>query len=216
MTDKNAAKPANRVDRRRARTRSALIGAGHKLFAAKSIDGVTIDEIVDAADVAKGSFYNHFDDKESLADTIVELVQGDCEREIYTANVAIDDADVRMARAMGVLIRYAKIHPDRYRAMVNLSKRRANIEAPINAGLRHDIEAGLKSGRFAGMSLKNGMLTVFGIMSTVVDYVATAPSSESPANVASEMSFLLLRALGTPGDRAAQIAADHLLDLFAP
>ena len=214
MREKDVAKPANRVDRRRARTRSALIGAGHKLFAAKSIDGVTIDEIVDAADVAKGSFYNHFDDKEGLADTIVELVQGDCEREIYAANADITDADARMARAMGVMIRYAKLHPDRYRAMVNLSKRRANTEAPINAGLRHDIEAGLKSGQFAGMSLKSGMLTVFGIISTVVDYIATAPDAESPAGLANEMAFLLLRALGTPGERAAQISAEAMTDLF--
>ena len=73
-------KPETRMDRRRMRTRSALMGAGQRLFAEKNIDGVTIDEIVDAADVAKGSFYNHFDGKESLADAIVELVQADCER----------------------------------------------------------------------------------------------------------------------------------------
>lgn len=203
-----------RVDRRRVRTRSALIGAGQKLFAAKSIEGVTIDDIVEAADVAKGSFYNHFDDKESLAGTIVELVQGDCEREVTLANSDVADAASRVARATAALIRYAKQHPDRYRSMVSLSKRRANIEAPINAGLRHDIEAGLESGQFSGISVQGGMLAVFGLIATAVEYLSTSKSTEAPSEIAREMAFMLLRALGAPPKRAQVIAQKAVEDLF--
>ena len=53
-----------RVDRRRERTRAALMRAGQVLFATRSVDAVSIDDIVAAAEVAKGSFYNHFPDKE--------------------------------------------------------------------------------------------------------------------------------------------------------
>lgn len=56
-----------RPDRRRQRTRAALLEAGRRLFAARSVEAVTIDDIVAAADVAKGSFYNHFTDREALA-----------------------------------------------------------------------------------------------------------------------------------------------------
>ncbi len=204
-----------RIDRRRVRTRSALIGAGQRLFAAKSIDGVTIDDIVEAADVAKGSFYNHFDDKESLADTIVELVQGDCEREVYAVNLDIEDAASRVARAMAALIRYAKVHPDRYRSMVSLSKRRANIDAPINAGLRHDIEAGLESGQFSGISVQGGILAVLGLIATAVEYLASSKSPNAPAEIANEMAFMLLRALGTTPKRALSVAEKAVHDLFA-
>ena len=61
------AQAARQVDRRRVRTRAALLRAGASLFATRSVDGVSIDDIVAAADVAKGSFYNHFPDKEALA-----------------------------------------------------------------------------------------------------------------------------------------------------
>jgi AcrR family transcriptional regulator len=208
-------KTETRVDRRRVRTRSALIGAGQRLFAAKSIDGVTIDDIVEAADVAKGSFYNHFDDKESLAGTIVELVHGDCEREVQLANTGITDPASRVARATAALIRYAKEHPDRYRSMVSLSKRRTNIEAPINAGLRHDIQTGLESGQFAGISVQGGMLAVFGLIATAVEHLSASKSPEAPAAIAREMAFMLLRALGTTPKRAQAIAEKAVEDLFS-
>lgn len=206
--------PETRVDRRRIRTRSALIGAGQRLFAVKSIDGVTIDDIVDAADVAKGSFYNHFEDKESLAGTIVELVQGDCEREVALANSGVSDAGSRVARATAAIIRYARQHPDRYRSMVSLSKRRANIEAPINRGLRSDIETGLTSGQFTSISVEGGMLAVFGIIATAVEYLATTKTSQPPAEIAREMAFILLRSLGTAPERAQVIADQAVSDLF--
>lgn len=216
MSKKPPTKTGNRIDRRRVRTRSALIGAGQKLFAARSIDGVTIDDIVEAADVAKGSFYNHFNGKESLADTIVELVQGDCEREVHAANLGIDSAAERVARAMATLIRYAKNHPDRYRSMVSLSKRRAEMDASINTGLRHDIEVGLKNGDFCEVSREAGMLAVFGLVATAVDHLAVSRPEQEPMRVAREMAFLLLRALGVDGTRAAAIAERAATDVFKP
>ena len=59
--------PTRRVDRRRARTRAALLKAGRTLLASRDVQGLSVDEIVAAADVAKGSFYNHFTDKDMFA-----------------------------------------------------------------------------------------------------------------------------------------------------
>ena len=193
-----------------------MIGAGQRLFASKAIEGVTIDDIVEAADVAKGSFYNHFDDKESLAGAIVELVHNDCEREVNLANHNISDAASRVARATAALIRYARQHPDRYRSMVSLSKRRTEIEAPINSGLRHDIEAGLLSGQFSGISVQGGMLAVFGLIATAVEHLSAAKSPEAPAAIAQEMAFMLLRALGVTSKRAHAIADKAVQALFDP
>ena len=90
--------------RRRQRTRSAIITAGQRLFAVRALESVSIDDIVAAADVAKGSFYNHFDHKEGLADTIVDVVQGDVEFHISVANRDIADAAVRVTRALAVVM----------------------------------------------------------------------------------------------------------------
>lgn len=201
-----------RVDRRRLRTRTALLGAGQRLFADRHIDGVTIDDIVEAADVAKGSFYNHFDGKESLADAIIELVQGDCEREVFAVNIDISDPAARVARAMAALIRYARQHPDRYQSMVNLAKRRADLNAPINAGARRDIDAGMASGQFSGITVEVGVLVMLSMIAQAVDY--TTQNACSHTRVARDMAFMLLRALGVDSTKAGTVADEAIVELF--
>ena len=47
----------SRTQRRRDQTRAALLAAGRRLFSERGIGEVTIQQITDSADVAKGSFY---------------------------------------------------------------------------------------------------------------------------------------------------------------
>lgn len=55
----------NRLERRKQRTRAALIKAAQTFIAAGKVN-VPVLEITQAADVGMGSFYNHFDSKEQL------------------------------------------------------------------------------------------------------------------------------------------------------
>ena len=48
-------------------TRQVLLDATQALLASRSMDALSVDEIVMRADVAKGTFYNHFSDKDALA-----------------------------------------------------------------------------------------------------------------------------------------------------
>ncbi|MCP3984398.1 MAG: TetR family transcriptional regulator, partial [bacterium] len=45
-------KPASRADRRRLRTRAALLSAAREVFASQGVGATTIQDITDAADVA--------------------------------------------------------------------------------------------------------------------------------------------------------------------
>src|SRR6476469_6016372 len=63
----------NRLDRRKARTRAALIRAAQTLIAEGRMN-VPILEITQAADVGMGSFYNHFDTKEQLLDAVEDVM----------------------------------------------------------------------------------------------------------------------------------------------
>ena len=198
--------PASRSDRRRTRTRGAIIAAGQTLFATRSLEGVSIDDIVAAADVAKGSFYNHFDDKEGLADAIVELVQGDVEYHVFTANQDIEDPAARVVRALGVVVKYALAHPDRVQALVSLAKRRTDIAAPLNAGASHDVRRGLETGRFRGVSLQSGVLIILGLIGVVIDHIAASTSADDARSVVAEVGVAILRALGVASDDADETA----------
>src|ERR1700749_588649 len=62
--------PPNRVERRKQRTRAALVKAAQRLIAEGKIN-VPVLEITRAADVGMGSFYNHFDSKEQLFEAAI-------------------------------------------------------------------------------------------------------------------------------------------------
>ena len=74
MVPENEAASANRLDRRKARTRQALIDAAVRLIADGRGERASIQEITDATDIGFGSFYNHFDSKEQLFQTTSEEV----------------------------------------------------------------------------------------------------------------------------------------------
>ena len=57
---------SSRRDRKRERTRSEIYSAAMNLFLRRGFEAVTIEEICDAADVARATFFLHFPTKEAL------------------------------------------------------------------------------------------------------------------------------------------------------
>lgn len=203
-----------RPDRRRARTRAALLQAGQSLFAAQSVDAVSVDDIVAAADVAKGSFYNHFADKEALARVIAGAVRGETEAEIDEANAGVADPALRMARAQAVVVRYAGRNPERARAMGRLYAGATLPNAPLNRGVRADIEAGLAAGRFTGLTVEAGVLMAMGIAGVAASR-ALDPDNPTPLPLLSrQLTFGLLRGLGLADADARELADEAAADIF--
>lgn len=64
------------------RTIAAILQAGRELMTASGYSGVTVDEIVAHAGVAKGAFYHHFESKRALLDAVVDGVQGEIAEEL--------------------------------------------------------------------------------------------------------------------------------------
>jgi AcrR family transcriptional regulator len=58
--------PLSRRERKKERTRSEIYRAAMNLFLRRGFDAVTIEEICDAADVARATFFLHFPAKEAL------------------------------------------------------------------------------------------------------------------------------------------------------
>jgi AcrR family transcriptional regulator len=68
-----AAMPPEKTDRRVNRTQKLLHDALHQLMGQKRYDDITVQDIIDRADVGRSTFYAHFQDKEELA--VSELTQ---------------------------------------------------------------------------------------------------------------------------------------------
>src|ERR1700677_3992595 len=66
------AEPVNRNQRRRQRTREDLLAAADRVFRVKGVDGATVNEVTEEADVAYGSFYNHFQSMDEVVSALAE------------------------------------------------------------------------------------------------------------------------------------------------
>src|SRR5215470_15146651 len=105
---------------KRERTREGLVAAAEELFAARGPDAVSIDEITAAADVAKGTFYTHFADKDDIERAIVAAVRKELEAEVGRINTGIGDAGVRMANGLATYLSFCVHQPVRARTLVRL------------------------------------------------------------------------------------------------
>ncbi len=200
---RSTAKPSGRAER----TREALIRAGRKLFAEQPVDAVAIDDIVRAADVAKGSFYNHFPDKDALVRSVTGEIRAGVERAVGRANAGVDDPARRVARALCVYIRYAIDDPVRASVLVRVYSGLTAMDAPLNSGLVQDVSGGLASGRFMVATVEAGVLLIMGV--GTVSLIRTIPERTLATTVSfsQQMASLLLRGLGVSSLEAETIAA---------
>jgi AcrR family transcriptional regulator len=204
------------LDRRRVRTRAALLRAGQSLFAQRSVDGVSIDDIVGAADVAKGSFYNHFPDKDALARALGDQARASAEALVAQVGAGVADPAERVARALCAFARQAVEHPEGVRMTMRLFPAATIPDAPMNAGVRADIRAGLAAGRFSGLSLEAAVLSAVGTVQITVARIVDREGLGSVADLAREMAAALLRALNLDPAEARDIADHACAALFNP
>lgn len=208
------ASTANRHDRRRTRNRDAILSAAEALFGERGIAAVSIDEIALAADLAKGTVYNHFADKDALAAEIAAQARADGEARVTEVNAGIADPIRRTIRGMLVFARFAWERPERARAMMRLNAAAADPEAPINAGVRADIELGLANDAFRG-DAGSATLLVLGTAYTLITFIAGAGlPREAAMTVGRDVTARILSGLGVPEALALSTAAAEAADIF--
>ena len=66
-------RPAGRRERRRAETRERIVRNALQLFSQRGVSATTIEDITNAADVGKGTFFNYFPSKEHILAHICQL-----------------------------------------------------------------------------------------------------------------------------------------------
>lgn len=212
----SAKKPAAlRPDRRRDRTRAALLQAGRTLFASRDVDGVSVDEIVDAAAVAKGSFYNHFTDKDVFAREIAAGVRRDVENLVEQANAGIDDPAAGIARALCVFTRFAVEHSDSAQTLWRLNTGATMADAPINRGLADSVQRGIERQVFKHINIESGVLLVMGIIVITLRHVFEDRVQTRTMEIAQEMAAGLLRSLGVAAARADRLSQDAAGQILA-
>jgi AcrR family transcriptional regulator len=198
---------AERGNPRAARTRAALIGAGRRLYSERPVDAVTVDDIVQAAAVGKGSFYNHFTDRDALVRAISSEIRATVEAAVTRANAGVDDPARRMARAVCTYLRFALDSAEAAGVLVQIHSGHTSLNAPLNRGLVNDIETGLSSGRFTVTTVEAGVLYVLGVTQLALVRVVQEQTPAFAVSLSQQMCALILRGLGLAPAEADLIAA---------
>jgi len=189
--------------------------AAHSIFATKSIDRVSIDEIANEVGISKGSFYNYFGDRDALAFAVWEKIQFDLEHQISELNAGIDDASRRITRALCFLIKDATGKPKRMKALMAISERDSSIDTPLNFGAVSDIKNGIKSGKFKNLDLETGLLVIDGMMTAGIKYAAESEMTlKELYETSTKVGAAILRALGVTQVAAHKAAEKSARDVF--
>ncbi|PRY57193.1 TetR/AcrR family transcriptional regulator [Glycomyces artemisiae] len=201
---------ANRLDRRKARTRAALIAAGRTLLTTRDPAEVSIQEITDAADVGFGSFYNHFASKQELFETAVAEVVEEHGAMLDEVTAALGDPAEVFAASVRLTARFPKTQPEMAKIIERVGP--GYLTAPTGLAPRalRDLQHAKDVGRFAFGDPQVTIACAGGAVLGVIHLGLLQPEPAAIDHAADELAANLLRMLGLPGDEASEIAARPL------
>jgi AcrR family transcriptional regulator len=203
------AKPAAaspRVERRRARTREALLNAAQQLLSTRPAEAVNIDEIAELADVAKGTFYNYFADKDALVREVEESVRAELEQRIAAMNDGVEDSAERAARAFAAMLNWSLADPIKARTLLRMTPHFADPDAPSNSGVVRDVRAGLAEGRFTGITDEAGVVLMLSVLTGGVNRALDLVQGKKVRLLGESLAKALLVALGLQHSDAEAVA----------
>ncbi|MFM5954241.1 MAG: TetR/AcrR family transcriptional regulator [Novosphingobium sp.] len=193
---------------RAARTRTALLAAGFDLLAQRPIDAIAIDDIVTRAGVAKGSFFNHFTDKQGFANAIGAAVRMELEARVGAANAGVDDPVLRLAGGMREAVEFALSQRSRAIVMLRGLELSTGIDHDLNQGIRSDIDRLISAGLARPEAARSGVRYWLGLCQIAqLNVIERQPSRRDAAERLREMLVLGLCGLGVPEARALTAAA---------
>jgi AcrR family transcriptional regulator len=199
----------SRLDRRKARTRQALIDAAVRLIAEGRGDRASIQEITEEADIGFGSFYNHFDGKEQLFQTASEEVLERWGQMIDEATAGITDPAELFAVGLRISGRLGWTHPDIAGFLIGAGLDALDIPVGLAPRALRDIEAGQAAGRFTVPDAEIALSAVAGGLLGLLRICQRHPGRVDEAAV-DQLAEAELRLLGVPADEAARLAATPL------
>lgn len=191
--------PPSRGHRKRARTRRQLIEAGLRVLAEKG-EALAVSDVTATAEVANGTFYNYFPDRDALLDALAS----DLVISLAAAAASEPHADpaVRFAVASSRVLRRAADDPVWGRVVIRLVNREA-VHENIDQYLRADLAAGFAEGRFDTGPDDATLDQVFGLLLMTILRIVEGQAKPDAVERAVERG---LRALGLEAGEARVVA----------
>jgi AcrR family transcriptional regulator len=183
----------SRHQRNRLRTRKQLENAVYDLLHEKGYDDITIQDIVDTADLGRGTFYLHFKDKEEAVWSLIEHGLRDTDLLAHTA-FEQDPSSVTFETALQNMFHHVEQNKLLFQIMLG-SKGNATITQRVQDWLAKDLiqEAEMLDSAqiIPGVPIEIAAQLITGAITRMAIWWLENPNSYSPEEMAN-LTYLAL------------------------
>jgi AcrR family transcriptional regulator len=179
------------------------VEASRELYGAVADDPVTIDAVMQAAGLAKGTFYVHYQDLAELEAEVGSALVSALDERLQPARLAVADPLTRIATAVLILLRDLAAVPSRARLAARAAVNFPDVDRGIQSHLKEDLAAVQAAGRLA---LGSKELAARVVSAIVVQASRDLGQGRLRSNALPDIARAILRAIGcTPADASAHV-----------
>jgi AcrR family transcriptional regulator len=148
---------------KRGRTRAQIVETGLVLLAERPPEALTVDAIVEAAGVAKGTFYYHFQSIEELVAAVGAKLADTFDELLAPSRLAESDPVERMALAFTRFLEKALEDPLWARLVVRIAQAAVGRDLGVRENLKADLAEAIAQGQLAIQDVELAADVVIGI-----------------------------------------------------
>jgi AcrR family transcriptional regulator len=203
----------SRNERKRQRTRAALIAATRKLAYIGGQEKISVQDITEEADLGLGTFYNYFDHKQAIFEAVLDDIQATYDTQLERFSSNIKDPAMLMAAALKYTFQHAQHNKDWLIFLAYSGRSMDEILRQSFSQCRSFLQQGLSAGRFRIGDVHITLSLIRGMVSHVILEISRGDLEE---NASEEAIRCILRMLGMPDVVARALAESPLPAVSAP
>jgi len=203
--------PVNRLERRKQRTRAALIKAAQVLIAEGRLN-VPVLEITQAADVGMGSFYNHFESKEQLFEAAVTDVLDLHGAVLDHLTADLEDPAAVFACSFRLTGRFFRERPQESRILLANWAALMTSDTGLAPRALRDIKAAVAAGRFNVDDPELALTVAAGALMGLGHLLQSQPQRDA-GTTTDAVTESVLQLFGMSAEDAREVCALPLPDL---
>jgi AcrR family transcriptional regulator len=187
---------------KRAKTRALILEAGAVLLAERPPEALTVDAVVEAAGVAKGTFYYHFQSISELAAAVGAMLGESFDEILTPARLELRDPIARLAFGVTQFLEKGSSDNVWARLVVQSSQSPTEFGRGVRENLKADLAEAISQGR---LTVRDVELAADIVMGIVLQVMRSMPERGARHDLIREARDAILRALGaaepevTPG-----------------
>ena len=191
-------------------TDQRISDAAIRLFVEKGTTQLTVSELAQAANVARGTLYRNVGSMADLFDRVVAEFRADLHQRVSESFVGIDDPAARLATGLRLWVRYAYENPAIGRFAVRFGLSEESLRAVMAGPPMRDISAGVAAGRYDIGPVSVDSIASLALGATVSAMWMVLEGHQTWREAGTSTAELVLRAMGIEPAEAREISMAEL------